>query len=221
VIRLRVNDLKTSTVVGLHFIVLIKWNFYHHYFIDVCTLKIIHVSGPLDSKLWVQWSVRSEWLAAAGLNCSDLKLLNAAWVPLATDYSSCSLIFYLSPRWKSSLSFSLPLPLSLAISTPLSVWNEISHFSGPTRTAWIATDRMKMPWREQALGPTLQALDNENGVPREAFVPHHFSVATPTQQVKPQRTKARVIQIIIFEKPFASINIRRITLQTLYWKVKR
>jgi hypothetical protein len=34
-----------------HFI-LIKWNFYDHYFIDVCTfLKKIHVSGPWDSKL--------------------------------------------------------------------------------------------------------------------------------------------------------------------------
>jgi hypothetical protein len=35
----------------VHFI-LIKWNFYDHYFIDVCTfLKKIHVSGPRDSKL--------------------------------------------------------------------------------------------------------------------------------------------------------------------------
>jgi hypothetical protein len=32
--------------------ILIKWNFYDHYFIDVCTfLKEIHVSGPRDSKL--------------------------------------------------------------------------------------------------------------------------------------------------------------------------
>jgi hypothetical protein len=35
----------------VHFI-LIKWKFYDHYFIDVCTvLKKIHVSGPRDSKL--------------------------------------------------------------------------------------------------------------------------------------------------------------------------
>jgi hypothetical protein len=35
----------------VHFI-LIKWNFYDHYFIDVCTfLNIIHVSGPRDSRL--------------------------------------------------------------------------------------------------------------------------------------------------------------------------
>jgi hypothetical protein len=50
-IRLCVTDLKTSTIVGLHFI-LIKWNFYDHYFTDVCTfLKKIHVSGLWDSKL--------------------------------------------------------------------------------------------------------------------------------------------------------------------------
>jgi hypothetical protein len=53
----------------LHFI-LIKWNFYDQYFIDVCTfLKKIHFSGPRDSKLWVWWSVRSEWLATADLYC--------------------------------------------------------------------------------------------------------------------------------------------------------
>jgi hypothetical protein len=35
----------------VHFI-LIKWNFYDNYFIDVCTcLKKIHVSDPRDSKL--------------------------------------------------------------------------------------------------------------------------------------------------------------------------
>jgi hypothetical protein len=35
----------------VHFI-LIKWNFYDNYFIDVYTfLKKIHVSGPRDSKL--------------------------------------------------------------------------------------------------------------------------------------------------------------------------
>jgi hypothetical protein len=34
--------------------ILIKWKFYDHYFIDVCTfLKKIHVSGPRDSKLWI------------------------------------------------------------------------------------------------------------------------------------------------------------------------
>jgi hypothetical protein len=30
--------------------------------------KKIHVSGPRDSKLWVWWSVRSEWLATGALN---------------------------------------------------------------------------------------------------------------------------------------------------------
>jgi hypothetical protein len=35
----------------VHFI-LIKWNFYDHYLIDVCTFfKKNHVSGPRDSKL--------------------------------------------------------------------------------------------------------------------------------------------------------------------------
>jgi hypothetical protein len=35
----------------VHFI-LIKWNFYDHYFVDVCTfLRKNHVSGPRDSKL--------------------------------------------------------------------------------------------------------------------------------------------------------------------------
>jgi hypothetical protein len=38
-------------IIQVHFI-LLKWNFYDHYFIDVCTfLKKIHVSGPWDSKL--------------------------------------------------------------------------------------------------------------------------------------------------------------------------
>jgi hypothetical protein len=57
----------------VHFI-LIKCNFYDHYFIYVCTfLKKIHVSGPRDSKLWVWWSVRSEWLATADLHYSLFK----------------------------------------------------------------------------------------------------------------------------------------------------
>jgi hypothetical protein len=53
--------------------ILIKCNFYDNYFIDVCTfLKKIHVSGPWDSKLWVLWSVRSEWLATAGIYRCEL-----------------------------------------------------------------------------------------------------------------------------------------------------
>jgi hypothetical protein len=34
----------------VHFI-LIKWNLYDHCFMDVCTLKKFHISGPRDSKL--------------------------------------------------------------------------------------------------------------------------------------------------------------------------
>jgi hypothetical protein len=48
------NKYHTNNIViikQVHFI-LIKCNFYYHYFIDVCSfLKKIHVSGPRDSKL--------------------------------------------------------------------------------------------------------------------------------------------------------------------------
>jgi hypothetical protein len=48
-IRLHANNF--VIIKQVHFI-LIKWNYYDHYFIDVCTfLKKIHVSGPRDSKL--------------------------------------------------------------------------------------------------------------------------------------------------------------------------
>jgi hypothetical protein len=48
-IRLHTNNFVTIKQVQF---ILIKCNFYDHYFIDVCTfLKKINVSGPRDSKL--------------------------------------------------------------------------------------------------------------------------------------------------------------------------
>jgi hypothetical protein len=46
------NKYHTNNFVIIKQVHLIKWNFYDHYFIDVCTiLKKIHVNGPRDSKL--------------------------------------------------------------------------------------------------------------------------------------------------------------------------